>query len=322
MLLVTPMSRLLGIAGALGLWLSGCVAVDEAELSPAQLAAIDAADLGEAQQQIIGGTTTAAGEFPGVAALLIAPMGLCTATLIHPDWLLTAGHCVVGKTPADIQVIFDDLDIRNGAAGTKVPVAQVIMHPMYAGTIGDNDIALLKLGVSQTERTWHPTAKGPPPVGSEILQVGYGSFVAPNAGNGVQRKLVTQTAACASVGAGGVSSNTAICFAADDGNGTCFGDSGGPSFRRVGSILEVTGVTSFGANQQCTGYDVHTMVAAENGFINMHVPKTAPTSGDTGDMAAGCNAGGGSPTGVAWLLAMMLGIGVRKRLVGERRARA
>jgi Trypsin len=267
---VTTLTRLAALATVL----AGCAPLDSPEVS-------------ERDQAILGGGTTLAGEFSGVVALLIAPAEVCTGTLVHESWVITAAHCLAGKKASDVQVIFDKVDIK-ATGGVAVAAAMLVLHPQFdAAKLGDNDLALIKLATPQPARTKHLIARSAPATGAEITQVGFGAAAAPNVGTGIQRKLVTRSAECAAVGAGNLDPSKVMCFGANDGNGTCFGDSGGPSFVTINGALAVAGVTSFGADDLCTGYDAVTLLSAELAFIDQYVPKSLPAN-------AGGNNGGGT----------------------------
>src|SRR5262249_29876630 len=55
-------------------------------------------DSGELTTAIIGGQATLPGEFPATGALLYNRSFRCTATLIAPDVILTAAHCLNGSS--------------------------------------------------------------------------------------------------------------------------------------------------------------------------------------------------------------------------------
>jgi hypothetical protein len=129
-----------------------------------------------------------------------------------------------------------------------------------------------------------------------------------------------------------------MCFDADDGTASCYGDGGGPAFTGSGASRAVVGLGSGGTASSCTdGLDIYTAVAAELPFIDTYLPATTPPVDPTdptdptpvdpddpdgparGDeptdgskkppVARGCSAGGGA----GWLLVFGIALAIRRR---------
>jgi len=229
------------------------------------------ASAGIIDNPILGGSATTVGQYPNVVALEVGG-GLCTGTLITPDWVLTAAHCIQGLTPSSVRVHFGTVNMFSNP-GVVRTATQVIAKPGFSeNNLGKNDIGLIKLNMPITDIKPVPVNLDPAkaPVGLKVTMVGYGATAAGGGGSTGAQFMVEQTSvACASY----VGSNTdLLCFSQTNGKGKCQGDSGGPSFAMVDGVFTQVGVTSFG-DQYCQQFGADTRTDAEKEFLLMHVPQ-------------------------------------------------
>lgn len=286
------------------------------------------AELGTASQSIIGGQTANPADYPTVVALEEQPGNwFCTGTLIDSKWVLTAAHCVAEGPATGLHVRFDDADVNDATGGKVVAVAKVHSNPMFDWEAWDNDIALLELAEPVTDRTPTPIHRDAIAAGTAVLDVGYGVEDNNDGGGGLLRQVSKVTADCAGANDPGVSGDNLVCMDASDGRGSCFGDSGGPTFAEINGARVVVGVTSGGTGDLCgAGWDLYTSVHAELAFIDS-VMNAAPTppepdpmpsdptppagTDDKDDDGGGCSSTG---NGAGWL-----GIGLAMFFVRRRR---
>ncbi|HSA32813.1 MAG TPA: DUF4215 domain-containing protein [bacterium] len=224
----------------------------------------------ELQPFIVNGQETNYQIYKGVVGLILnSSMGqsLCTATLIDPEVLLTAGHCVYLKENGVLVMNAvsnpGSITVKSGAnimyGGTTIAQAeQVVKHDTWTGDINsygglNADIALIKLDRQITDVEYYGIRTDPEEnIGDPGIIVGYGITKTGAYDSGIHRwgnaKVLDK----------GTIMYKQNLLEVGDPSGTCQGDSGGPFFTTQNGQLVVSGVTSFGG-QTCyadrDGYD-------------------------------------------------------------------
>lgn len=197
-----------------------------------------------------GATETNYTEWRGVVGLILEGRYVCTATLIAPDILVTAAHCIY-STKKGYDYSCADIAVTGGSHLVNAPVtvgdcADIRLHEAWTGSFQDGvvDLALIRL-TSPAAQEYYPLRTDDTALEEQGIVVGYG-FLDPDdsATLAYHRKGNTRI-----IGKELVYGMHLIELGGE--SGTCSGDSGGPLFTMNGDRYEMTGVTTAGKGSDC-----------------------------------------------------------------------
>jgi len=216
-------------------------------------------DASSASQPIIGGTPDSGDS----SVVLIGGGGVwCTGTLVAPNVVLTAAHCITAKT----SFVYFGPQYLGDAGGSTTGVSQAYQHPDYA-TNKSVDIGIVVLS-SSSAITPSAFASTAPTVSENVHVVGFGDTASPSEPMFTKMQIDVPISAVAS-----------DYF--NTGPAICSGDSGGPAFATVNNQQLIAGVVSGHSIQACGGTAGYVRVDLYGQWIQQQID-LAKTTADAG----------------------------------------
>lgn len=227
-----------------------------------------------------------------VGIIEIPTVNWCSATLIGPTTVLTAGTCVMDfNNKVATQIYFHP----GNQLSKKIKVTSAVLHPQYnANNLFDSpNIAVVRLSEPVAGATPLTISTEAPKVGNSVQVLGFGlSSVNDPKSSGVLRK--------GSVVIAQVTPNT-FRFKAQNNSAPalCYGDLGGPAIAQSAGNEVVAGIHLGTAGQNCTGDMVDLRMDALRDWINKQANDIG--SGGSGGSGSGTSSNDKTPPQVSVL---------------------
>lgn len=247
---------------------------------------VSAASPAAEPQAIYGGGKVKPCGWPTTVAL-----GGCTGTLVHPELVIFAAHCMQGGG-APSKATFGD---NENSPAFSVPTKSCSANPKYSGN-ATYDIAFCRLSKPVTNVSIVPILMGCETQalapGAQVVAVGFGQ-ANDGLGWGPKREVTMPLN----------SVKNGEAFIGGGGKDTCYGDSGGPVFIQLSDgSWRVFGITSYG--DYCGGGGYYSMMHTNIAWVEQTAGLDLTPCHDNGQWAptAGCTGFPKSPNvgGSAW----------------------
>ena len=228
---------------------------------------------------IVGGEEVQNGRaYPWMASLIHRDKHYCGGSLIHPEWIVTAAHCITDKKPDEI--VLASLDISEMNYGIRRHVKIIIVHNKYNATMRYHDIAMVQLS--------DPVFEIPPikmlgrdaREGDMMEVLGWGLY---SPSSGISKKLrhvylpLVSNAYCARSYRDKITDDHVCCGYAEGKKDSCQGDSGGPLFMNIDGSSQLVALVSYGEGCALPDkYGVYTSVHRHMKWIRGVIPYESP----------------------------------------------